>query len=48
LAAQLQMLLSDIGCITPHHFSHHRLWLVDKQKPSFLAPGKSSAELFKT
>ena len=47
LAAQLQMLLSDIGYITLLHFAHHRLWLVDKQKPSFLAPGKSSAELSK-
>ena len=47
LAAQLQILLSDIGYITPLHFAHHRLWLVDKQKPSFLAPGKSSAELSK-
>ena len=47
LAAQLQILLSDIGYITPLHFAHHMLWLVDKQKPSFLAPGKSSAELSK-
>ena len=38
LAAQLQILLSDIGYITPLHFAHHRLWLEDKQKPSFLAP----------
>ena len=47
LAAQLQILLSDIGYITPLHFAHHRLWLEDKQKPSFLAPGKSSTELSK-
>ena len=45
LAVQLQILLSDRGYITPLHFAHHRLWLVDKQKPSFLAPGKSSAKL---
>ena len=45
LAAQLRILLSDIGYITPLHFVHHSLWLVDKQKPSVLSPGKSSAEL---
>ena len=39
--------LSDIGYITPPDFTNHRLWLVYKQKPSFLAPGKSSAELSK-
>ena len=35
LAAQLQILLSDIGYITALHFAHHRLWLVDKQNHPF-------------
>ena len=45
--AQLQILLSDIGYITPLHLAHHSLWLMDKRKPSFLSLGKSSAELSK-